>query len=74
MIGWHHRLDGMCLSKLWELVTDREAWHVISPGDHRESDLTDWLNNSGGERCCSGLELVQFSFSGLIRAFLGLPL
>ena len=24
--GWHHRLDGMSLSKLQELVMDREAW------------------------------------------------
>ena len=25
----------MCLSKLQELVTDKDSWHVISPGDHR---------------------------------------
>ena len=27
MVGWHHRLDNMSLSELWELVVDREAWH-----------------------------------------------
>ena len=36
MAGWHHRLDGHDLSKLWELVMDREAWHA---GIH-------WVTNS----------------------------
>ena len=26
MVGWLHRQDGMSLSKLQELVMDREAW------------------------------------------------
>ena len=26
MVGWHQRLYGMNLSKLWETVKDREAW------------------------------------------------
>ena len=26
MVGWHHRLSGHELSKLQELVMDREAW------------------------------------------------
>ena len=28
MVGWHHRLKDMSLSKLQELVTDREAWRA----------------------------------------------
>ena len=26
MVGWNHRLDDMSLSKLREIVKDREAW------------------------------------------------
>ena len=27
MVGWHHSM-GMSLSKLWEIVKDREAWRA----------------------------------------------
>ena len=39
MAGWYHRLDG-CLSELWELVMDREAWRAVIHGV-AESDTTE---------------------------------
>ena len=42
MIGWHHRLIDMNLSKLWKIVKQTEAWsaavHGVTKNQTRLSD------------------------------------
>ena len=42
MAGWHHWLDGLSLSKLRELVMDREAWRAAI---HRATKSQTWLSD-----------------------------
>ena len=47
MDGWHHWLNGNELSKLWEIVKDREAWHAAA---HRvvksQIQLSNWTTTT----------------------------
>ena len=40
----------MNLSNLWEIVKDREAWHAVVHGGHRELDTTYQLNGNNMKR------------------------
>ena len=43
--GWITSVTQWSLSKLWEIVKDREGWHAAVHGGHKESDNTYQLNN-----------------------------
>ena len=48
MVGWHPDSVDMSLSKLWEMVRDREAWRAAVPGVS-ESDTGGQLHNDEEE-------------------------
>ena len=41
LVGWHHLLNGLELSKLREVGRDREAWHAAVPGSQSQTRLSD---------------------------------
>ena len=46
MVGWHHQLEGMSLSKLRELVMDREAWRFAVHGVTKGGVTKGWTRLS----------------------------
>ena len=49
----------MSLSKLWEMVQDREAWPPRTPWGHKELDTTERLNNESTQLTSLLWELIH---------------
>ena len=37
VVGWHHQLNGL---EFEQTLGDREAWHAVVHGGHKELDMT----------------------------------
>ena len=44
MVGWHHRLNGHEFEQAWGVGDGQGGLACCSPWDHKESDMTEWLN------------------------------
>ena len=70
IVGWHHWLNGLSLSKLRELVMDREAWRAAVHGVvNSRIWLSDWTELNWVQLKASISYLMQNSSPVLVRLF-----
>ena len=62
-VRWHHQLNNMILSKLWELVMDSEAWCAAVHGVTKSRTWLSELNSTDQRTAttCSSAKEVNFS-------------
>ena len=61
MVGWHQWMRDMSLSRLWELVVDREARCAAVLQGHKVPDPIERLNNKTGPIFLSPIKVSEFS-------------
>ena len=59
-VGWHHQINGQDLSKLWEIVKDREAWcAAVHEVTKSRTQLSDWTTTRRSWRNLSFIYIKQ---------------
>ena len=68
MAGWHHWLDGHELSKLQELVMDREAWRAAIHGVTKsQTQVNDWTELRQCEKEKQTSQLIVTCSDNLVK-------